>query len=189
LRKALGSDLDRLALAIVGQERFRPSTHDGSPVAVSQSIEVKLEGCFYSPAQKSGSEHLKIRLASTPIQAFSALPDAPAEVALTPSSGSFGSFSRVSTQHGHLKPPSLIHSEAAAYPPQARQEKTSGDCMVNLIVDAQGLPQAIELKAGLDPSLSQSALAAVQLYRFSPGTEDDRPVPMKITVQVSFRLY
>ena len=57
------------------------------------------------------------------------------------------------------------------------------------MVDANGMPQNEQVVKSLDPGLDQNALAAVAQYRFKPAMKDGVPVPVKITIDVTFKLY
>jgi periplasmic protein TonB len=46
-------------------------------------------------------------------------------------------------------------------------------------------PKLSKAAASLDPK----ALDAVRQYRFEPGTYDGKPVPVALTIDVSFHIY
>jgi TonB family protein len=57
-----------------------------------------------------------------------------------------------------------------------------------LTVDHEGLPQNIQVKKSLYPSLDQSAIEAAQKMRFEPAMKNGQPVSMFITVEMNFQM-
>ena len=80
----------------------------------------------------------------------------------------------------------LIHKVEAEYTEDARDKKIEGSVLLGLTVDHDGLPQNIQIKKSLYPSLDQAAVAAVRQWRFEPAIKDGQPVSMWITVEVNF---
>ena len=58
--------------------------------------------------------------------------------------------------------------------------------VLGLTVDHQGLPQNIQVRKSLYPSLDQSAIEAAQKMRFEPAMKNGEPVSMFITVEMNF---
>lgn len=91
---------------------------------------------------------------------------------------------------GNVSAPVLIHSVEAKFSDYARSNRICGADLINLIVDANGMPQHVRVVRSLEPSLDERALEAVKQYRFKPAMRDGSvPVPVQITVEVNFRLY
>ena len=82
----------------------------------------------------------------------------------------------------------LIYKVEPKYPDDARAKKIEGSVLLGLTIDHGGLPQNIQIKRSLDPSLDQAAVEAVRQWRFEPAIKDGQPVSMWITVEVYFRL-
>jgi TonB family protein len=190
--RGLGSDLDKMALVWVGQKRFKPGLRDGSPVAVGQSVEMKLEGCYFD-AERDGQRKQMFRLVAVPEQKFSAFTDQPDDVVLAPGVGSLQPSSddlpRVERIDEGVTEPRLIYSVEAAYSEQARKAKAEGTCVISLIVDAHGMPQGVHVSRALGLDLDEKAVEAVRQYRFKPAMKNGQPVAVKISVEVRFRLY
>lgn len=85
--------------------------------------------------------------------------------------------------------PVPLFTPEAEFSDEARRQKYQGVCTISLIVDAQGNPQAIRVVRPIGFGLDEKAVAAVQRYRFKPATKNGRPVPVRITVAVNFRLF
>jgi TonB family protein len=93
--------------------------------------------------------------------------------------------------------PKVIHTANAQFTDLARRTirknkhiRTFDDTvLIGLIVDEQGDPQNLCLQKSLGYGLDANAAKAIQQYKFAPATKDDKPVPVKITVEVRYRLY
>ena len=88
-----------------------------------------------------------------------------------------------------ITPPVPLNTVAADYSKKSRKAKIQGVVVVSLIVTADGLPTDMQIKQHLADDLDQSALNAASKYRFRPATLDGKPVPLRISVEVNFRLF
>jgi TonB family protein len=61
--------------------------------------------------------------------------------------------------------------------------------MISVIIDAQGNPQSPRVVQHLGMGLDEKALQAVTKYRFKPARKDGKPVAVRISVMVNFRLF
>jgi len=85
--------------------------------------------------------------------------------------------------------PVPLFTPEAEFSDEARRQKYQGVCMISLIVDSQGNPQAIHVVRPLGFGLDEKAIEAVRRYRFRPAMKNGRPVPVRISVAVNFRLF
>jgi TonB family protein len=91
---------------------------------------------------------------------------------------------------GRVSAPEVIHSVEAQFSDEARRARYQGNCIVSLIVDAQGNPQDIRVGRSLGKGLDEKAIEAVRQYKFKPGKLDGvTPVPVSINLEIEFRLY
>ncbi len=91
---------------------------------------------------------------------------------------------------GGISAPVPLNSVEAEFSDEARRAKYQGVCLIQMIVDAHGMPQDPRVIRPLGMGLDEKALEAVRKYRFKPAMKDGRiPVPVMITVEVNFRLY
>jgi len=58
--------------------------------------------------------------------------------------------------------------------------------IIALVVNSKGLPQAPHILRSLDKDLDQSALDAVQQWRFAPAQKDGKAVAVRISLQIQF---
>jgi periplasmic protein TonB len=95
-----------------------------------------------------------------------------------------------------MKPPKPLHTIEAEFSDQARQvikkrhlAPFSGIVLIRLVVDEHGNPQNVCIQKSLGLGLDANAAKAVEQYRFAPASKDGEPVPDRITVEVSYRLW
>jgi TonB family protein len=186
----LGNDLDKLALLAVASDRFNPGIHDGTPVAVAESVEVVMQGCIL---QSDNQKTYSLRLRSQPVQSFAALSEHPIETVLSTESrlpnGLTDDIGPLEKVGGSVSRPVLLNNPIAEFTDAARKAKYQGTCTLSLIVDKNGMPQNIQVIKSLDYGLEQNAVNTVKKYRFKPAMKDDGPVPVQIKVVVNFKLF
>ncbi len=90
--------------------------------------------------------------------------------------------------HG-IKPPRPIFMPDPEFSEQARQAGYEGTCVLELVVDAEGMPQNIRVTHPVGMGLDDKAIEAVRQWRFSPSLKDGTPVAVRIDVETSFHLY
>jgi len=91
---------------------------------------------------------------------------------------------------GGVSAPVPVYTPEAEFSDEARRAKYQGVCLISVIVDAQGNPQDPRVVRALGMGLDEKALEAVRKYKFKPAMKDGRtPVPVRITIEVNFRLY
>ncbi|MDE3199769.1 MAG: energy transducer TonB [Acidobacteriota bacterium] len=189
--KPVGNELDRLALQIVDTDHFKPGTLDGKPVAVAERMEVKLTGCEVSQPTLNGKTIPAIALRELPTQQpYPAIgPASKVRLATRVSSLSLASGTVPLARVGQgVTPPSLLFAPEAKYTDEARERRINAKCLFSIIVDTEGLPQAPMLLHGIGYGLDANALTTVLDYRFKPAMRDGEPVPMRIIIEVNFKI-
>ena len=90
-----------------------------------------------------------------------------------------------------VSPPRPIFSPDPDYPLAARQgkHKVQGICVLGLTVDERGSVHDVHITRSLDKRLDQNAIDAVKKWKFKPAMKDGKPVAVRISVEVGFRLY
>ena len=81
----------------------------------------------------------------------------------------------------------VIYRVEPEYPLDAREKNITGTVVLTLTVDHEGLPQNIQVKRAVYPSLDQSAIEAARKMRFEPALKDGQPVSMFISVEFDFQ--
>jgi len=86
-----------------------------------------------------------------------------------------------------ITPPRAIYAPNPEYPERARKEHVRGFVTLQMVVGVDGLPR--DIKAVRSNSyLDDAATGAVKTWRFSPATKDGQPVPVLISVDITFNL-
>jgi TonB family protein len=70
-----------------------------------------------------------------------------------------------------------------------REAKYQGTSVLWLIVGEDGTPRDIRIAKPLGMGLDDEAVRAVATWKFDPAMKDGTPVPVRINVEVNFRLY
>jgi len=89
---------------------------------------------------------------------------------------------------GNITQPAIISKLEPEYSEEARKAKHQGSVLLQIVVDEHGQPRDIVVTQGLGLGLDERAVEAVKKWKFKPGTQNGKPVPMTAIVQVTFRL-
>ncbi|MGA7884550.1 MAG: TonB family protein [Acidobacteriaceae bacterium] len=90
---------------------------------------------------------------------------------------------------GGVTAPQLIHSVEPEFTEQARAARLQGQVAIQLIVDANGNPEDMQVVHHLGMGLDEKAMEAVRQYRFQPAMFHGRAVPVRLIVEVNFHLF
>jgi len=93
------------------------------------------------------------------------------------------------TVGGDVKAPVPIYNPEPAYTPQARKDELQGTVVTAAMVDASGNVAGVKLISGVGEGLDESAIGTLRTWKFKPATKKGKPVPVRVMVEVSFRLY
>jgi TonB family protein len=86
--------------------------------------------------------------------------------------------------------PKVVSEVVPQYTREAMQARIEGTVLLTTVVRTDGTPGDIEITQSLDAEhgLDQQAVAALGQWRFEPGLKNGKPVPVRITVEMRFRL-
>jgi periplasmic protein TonB len=87
----------------------------------------------------------------------------------------------------HLEPAMLIHRVEPVYPPLMRQIRRSGHVELRAIIATDGTIQSLQLVNG-DPGFVQSAMDAVQQWRYRATVLNGQPVEIDTFITVTYNL-
>ncbi len=85
--------------------------------------------------------------------------------------------------------PQLVYSIEPEFSDEARKAHYEGTVLVQIIVGPDGLPHNVKVVRQLGMGLDEKAVEAVKQYKFKPGLKDGKPVPVIMTVEVTFHIY
>jgi TonB family protein len=96
----------------------------------------------------------------------------------------------VYTAPGHGPEPKPIYNPDPPTTPQARRAGLSGTVVFAIIVDSHGnVTDLKQVSPTLGMGLDESAAATVRKWKFKPAMRNGVPVPVRILVELSFRLF
>jgi protein TonB len=86
--------------------------------------------------------------------------------------------------------PRAIHTVKAKYSPEAVRRKISGTVIVEGVVGIDGVLHDGHVVKSLDAvyGLDEQALRTAADWRFEPGTKNGVPVPVFVSIEISFYL-
>jgi TonB family protein len=86
--------------------------------------------------------------------------------------------------------PKVISEVKPQYTAAALQARIEGTVTLTAVVRTDGMPEDIEITHSLDTEygLDDQAVAAVSQWRFEPGRKDGKPVPVRVEIEIRFRL-
>jgi TonB family protein len=87
----------------------------------------------------------------------------------------------------HLDPATLIHRVEPVYPPLAKQTGRSGRVELRAIIATDGTIQSLQVVSG-DPLFIQSAMQAVQQWRYKPTILNGQPVEIDTFITVFYNI-
>jgi TonB family protein len=86
--------------------------------------------------------------------------------------------------------PKVISEVKPQYTAEAMQARIEGTLIMTAVVRTDGTPDDIEITKSLDTEygLDNQGVAALSQWRFEPGLKDGKAVPVRVTVEMQFRL-
>lgn len=86
--------------------------------------------------------------------------------------------------------PRVLREVKPQYTPDAMRAKVQGSVWLECIVMPDGSVGEVKVTKSLDPifGLDQEAIKAARMWRFSPGMRQGEPVPVIITIELTFTL-
>jgi periplasmic protein TonB len=107
---------------------------------------------------------------------------------LGPGSGG-GTGGGVFSVGGNVSAPIPIYRPEPPYSEEARKAKYQGTVVLYIVVDAQGSVTDSQVVKPLGLGLDEKALETVRTWKFIPAKRAGVPVPVRVMVEVSFRLF
>jgi len=86
-----------------------------------------------------------------------------------------------------VQAPRLIRQVEPEYPPLARQARVQGDVIIDSMIDTEGRVTQMKVVSG-SSLLVQSAIQALEQWRYQPTLLNGQPVPVEMLVTLHFTL-
>jgi len=106
----------------------------------------------------------------------------------SPSTVAYGKKVDVMKPGAGVQSPKVLYAVGPDFTQKARDERTGGIVVLNLIVDRSGYPTHIRVRRTLNTGLDRNAIIAVSQYRFAPAIYQNQPVPVEVNIEVNFRI-
>jgi TonB family protein len=75
------------------------------------------------------------------------------------------------------------------YPEMARQQLMQGNVWIAFVIDTEGYADEVWVQRSVDPLLDAEALRVMKMLpRMKPATVDGKPVNLRYTIPINFRL-
>jgi TonB family protein len=87
-----------------------------------------------------------------------------------------------------VQPPKLVHVVEPEFDPKSEEAFTSGVVRMQIMVTMEGDVKNPKVVSGLNERQNDKAMEAVKKWRFKPALRQNKPVNVKVTVEVSFHL-
>ena len=84
--------------------------------------------------------------------------------------------------------PVLVKEVKPQYTADAMRARVQGVVTLECVVQPDGAIGEARVTKSLNPDLDEEAIKAVKQWRFKPGRKDGKPVPVRITLEVTFTL-
>jgi len=90
---------------------------------------------------------------------------------------------------GNVSAPIPIYKPEPPYSEEARKAKYQGTVVLWIVVDTQGNVTDLRVVKPLGLGLDEKAVETVRTWKFKPAMRNNIPVPVRVGVEVSFRLF
>lgn len=84
--------------------------------------------------------------------------------------------------------PVIVHEVKPGYTEGAIRRRIQGNVTLSAVVRADGTVGDVKVIKSLDAELDRQAVAAAKQWTFKPGTKDDQPVSVYVTLEMTFTL-
>lgn len=86
--------------------------------------------------------------------------------------------------------PRVIKEVKPVYTPAAMEQKIHGSVWLLAVVTEKGDVGEVEVSRSLDKEygLDEQAVKATREWKFEPGKKDGKPVPVQVTIELTFTL-
>lgn len=90
---------------------------------------------------------------------------------------------------GDVSAPFPVYKPEPPYSEKARLASYQGTTILSIVVDAQGTVSDIAVMKPLGVGLDEKAIDAVRAWKFKPAKRNGVPVPVRVRVEIRFRLF
>src|SRR3989441_4027930 len=84
--------------------------------------------------------------------------------------------------------PTIMSRVEPQYSEAARAARVQGTVVLEAVISADGVPRVVRVVRSLGYGMDESAIAALERWRFNPGRKDEVPVNVSLNVEFNFNL-
>lgn len=89
---------------------------------------------------------------------------------------------------GDVRPPKLVHYVEPEFEGDSKEAFVEGTVKISTVITLEGEPVECRVVGSLTSGQDKRAMDAVKQWRFQAGTKSGKPVKVRVTVEVGFRL-
>ena len=90
---------------------------------------------------------------------------------------------------GNIAAPVPIYKPEPPYSEEARKAKYQGTVVLLIVVDSQGDVADVSVLKPLGMGLDEKAVSTVRTWKFHPALRNNTPVAVRVSVEITFRLF
>jgi TonB family protein len=83
-------------------------------------------------------------------------------------------------------PPRIIHRVEPQYRRGSSAQRTSGTVLLDAVIQESGIPRVLRVLQSQGWEVDESAIAALEQWRFSPAMKDGTAIKVRMNVEMSF---
>src|SRR5215469_3239352 len=87
-----------------------------------------------------------------------------------------------------ISAPTIIKRVVPQYTDEARQERVVGTVILQIVIQTNGTADVLRVVKPMPFGLTESALEALQQWRFMPAVRNGKEIPVAATIEVAFNL-
>jgi len=84
-----------------------------------------------------------------------------------------------------ITPPRVI-KQVSPHNSMANGVRVTGKVTIGLVVTSQGMPKDEHVIHGIEAEVDRAALAAVKQWRFAPAKKNDKPIAVRVALEIEF---
>lgn len=188
--------LNAFALRLVETQRFKPGLYKGVPSSVAIELTLGMQTCVSTTKHATDSEEETLTLRAHPLIAVN-LRERPATLPGAANSAeesrSAPGADRLDVPYqvgGHISAPIPVFQPDPELDDFVKNKRITGSCLIDTIIDANGIPRKLHVVKSLEPHFDHDALETAKTWRFKPALKDGRtPVPVEVTIAANIRRY
>ena len=85
-----------------------------------------------------------------------------------------------------VTPPRVTKQVNPKYSESSRGVRLTGLITIEVVVSSQGLPKNPRVIKGIEDEVDRAAVEALKQWRFAPARKDNKPVAVRVVIEIDF---